>query len=114
MSAAPWDPGGGEMLPYRIVARSSTGDRRVFYARKLRLLDGWVEAEGSFRGATRPRLTIRLPMTSVLYIEETSPGPLRHGWVKPRLDTQEPGPEPEPTQVTRRRPPARRLRRQRP
>ncbi len=80
------------MLPYRIVARSSTGDRRVFYARKLRLLDGWVEADGSFRGATRPRLKIRLPMTSVLYIEETSPGPLRHGWVKPRLDAGTPRP----------------------
>ena len=80
------------MLPYRIVARSSTGDRRVFYARKLRLLDGWVEADGSFRGATRPRLKIRLPMTSVLYIEETSRGPLRHGWVKPRLDTETPRP----------------------
>ncbi len=112
MSAPRWDPLGGEVLPYRIVARSSTGDRRVFWARKLRLLDGWVEAEGSFRGATRLRLKIRLPMTSVLYIEETSPGPLRHGWVKPRVDAQEPGPD--PIAVTRRRPPARRLRRQRP
>ena len=84
MSAARWEPAGGELLPYRIVARSSTGDRRVFFASKLRLLDGWVEAEGSFRGATRPRLHIRLPMTSVLYIEETSPGPVRHGWVVPR------------------------------
>ena len=85
MSAARWEPAGGELLPYRIVARSSTGDRRVFFASKLRLLDGWVEAEGSFRGATRPRLHIRLPMTSVLYIEETSPGPVRHGWVVPRV-----------------------------
>lgn len=110
--SAHWDPVGGEVLPYRIVARSSTGDRRVFYARKLRLLDGWVEAEGSFRGATRPRLKIRLPMTSVLYIEETSPGPLRHGWVKPRLKSNEHGSEPAPP--PRRRPPARRQGRHQP
>lgn len=91
------------MMPYRIVARSAAGDQRVFYARRLRWLDGWVEAEGSFRGATRPRLKIRLPLTSVLYIEELSVGPLKHGWVAPKLTepaegqtspggTREPGP----------------------
>lgn len=109
MSGARWEPAGGELLPYRIVARSSTGDRRVFFASKLRLLDGWVEAEGSFRGATRPRLHLRLPMTSVLYIEETSPGPLRHGWVVPRVTADgapaaaPPAPAPRTRRYRRRR-----------
>lgn len=82
----------GTHYPYRVVAETGAGDRRVFYARRLFFEDGMVEAVGAIEAPGRTAFHIRIPMGRVLFIEESRGPVVRRGWIRPKA-FEEPVPE---------------------
>lgn len=73
------------LWPYRIVTTTVGGGRRVFYASRIRLGAGMIEADGAFHGGDQAPIHVSIPMTSVNYIEEARRPAVKRGWVRPRL-----------------------------
>lgn len=73
------------LWPYRIVITTRHAGRRVFYAFRIRLEGGMIEADGTFHGEGQAPIHVSIPMTSVSYIEEARRPAVQRGWVRPRL-----------------------------
>lgn len=82
----------GGHYPYRVVAETGGGDRRVYYARRLFFEEGMVEVVGAIEAPGRTAFHVRIPMGRILFIEESRGPVVRRGWIRPKaVEEPEPG-----------------------